>query len=84
MQRRSIIYYMVLDKVNSLPHVVYCATNSSSCSVEGQAKDLNHFKVHSSSDVVRDIHHELLIYSANLRILETVGQGLILIAFMLC
>ena len=44
-------------------------------SVGGSATGLTHFKVHGSSEVVKDIHKELVINSSNLRVLDTIGQG---------
>ena len=43
--------------------------------VGGKATGLSQFTVQSSSEVVKEIHKALLIYSSNLRIQETIGQG---------
>ena len=42
--------------------------------IKGKATGLSQFTVQSSSEVVKDIHKELLIYSSNLRIQETIEQ----------
>ena len=43
--------------------------------VEFQGTGLTQFTVQSSFEALKDIHKELLIYSTNLRILDTIGQG---------
>ena len=52
---------------------VYCI------SVQGKGTELTQssVRVQNVDDIVKDIHRELLIYTVNLRILESIGQGII-------
>ena len=46
-------------------------------SVQGKGMELKQSSliVQNVDDIVKDIHRELLIYTVNLKILESIGQG---------